>query len=78
MNNRNRTINKNNNSGIPGVWFKPNHGVAGSWIAIARINNKCVSKTFGCLRRGYENAKNLAIEWRKKHEEKCGITVRNN
>lgn len=73
---RNRSINKNNSTGVSGVFYSKSHGIAGAVIATARINGKAVNKKFGCLKMGYNEAFRKAVEWRKLHELKHNITPR--
>lgn len=73
INQRNRLMNKNNISGINGVWYNPKHGSAGAWIATKVINNKQINKKFGCFKLGYNKAKHLAIEWRNAHDLQFNI-----
>ena len=76
LNMRNRKRNTNNASGRSGVHFRPNHGSSGTWVAVAMRNGKFVTKSFGCLKRGSDEAKRLAEEWRNAHELEYNITVR--
>jgi hypothetical protein len=76
INQRNRRRNRNNKTGVSGLVFRPTHGSAGTWVATAMIDGRLRTKTFGCLRRGHDEARRLAVEWRKQHEAKYGITVR--
>ena len=76
LNQRNRKANSNNSSGVHGVIFRENHGKAGAWVATAVRDGRLVTRTFGCLKRGSDEAKRLAIEWRKRHEDEYEITIR--
>ena len=76
LNMRNRTINSNSSTGISGVTFRKNHGTSGAWVALGVIDRKFKTKTFSCSKYGYDEAKILAVEWRKQHEAEYGITVR--
>lgn len=75
---RNRKRNKNNSTGKTGVHFRESHGKGGAVTAYAHINNKLVSKTFGCLKRGKDAALAMAIQWRNDMESLLQISVRGN
>ena len=75
---RNRKRNKNNSTGKTGIHFRDKHGVAGAIVAYAHIDNRLVSKTFGCLKRGKDAAMAMAIQWRNDMESKLQISVRGN
>ena len=70
LNQRNKSIQRNNTSGIIGVKFLS--GI-NSWQAnIVDLNGKRKSKSFSINKYGYEKAKELAIEYRNKYEKIYG------
>ena len=75
-NQRNRVRNSNNTTGKSGIYYRPTHGKDGAWMAAGLVDGKLVTKTFGCTRRGIDEAKRLAEAWRNEHEMKHGIIVR--
>ena len=78
MNQNNRYININNKSGISGVFYQPKHGKSGAFVATARINGKTIKTSYGCYKRGFDKAKEMAINWRKQYEFINNTTVRGN
>lgn len=76
LNMRNRKRNSNNTTGKSGIHFRASHGPSGAWVAVAMRDGKFVTKSFGCHRRGADEARRLAEEWRNAHEAEYGITVR--
>lgn len=56
-----KKISKNNTSGHTGVYFNSK----GYWLATWRTRNIQHSKSFSVKKYGYDNAKNLAIEFRQ-------------
>ena len=75
---RNKKRSKNNTTGKTGIHFRESHGKAGAVVAYAHIDNKLVSKTFGCMKRGKDMALSLAIKWRNEMESVLHISVRGN
>ena len=67
-----RRVNKNNKTGTAGVFFRSSHGASGAYSAHVMVNGKMKSKTFGCLKRGTDEAFRLACEWRKEMEQIAG------
>lgn len=67
-----RAINKTNRTGKSGVFFRESHGSAGAYSAHVMIGEKMKSRTFGCLKRGKEEAFQLACEWRSEMERVAG------
>jgi hypothetical protein len=71
-NNRNKPIQKNNSSGVTGVWKRCTHG-RWSWIAQIQDNNgKRISKSFNINVLGDDEAKQRAIAWRRERERLYG------
>ncbi len=71
-NQRNRTIGKNNTSGHQGVSYKES---SNSWIAHWRDNNfKQKFRSFSVNKYGNDQAKQLAIDYRKAIEIECNYT----
>lgn len=64
---RNITIQCNNTSGNTGVYYHKKHN---TWYASIFNNNKRITKCFSCNK--FDNAKELAIEWRKNKENDYG------
>lgn len=60
INQRNKGVQKNNTSGIPGVRFDKN---INSWVSVyTDINGKRHTRTFSAKKYGYDEAKELAIK----------------
>lgn len=73
-----RARSKTNRTGKSGIFFRENHGSAGAYSAHAMVDGKMKSKTFGCLKRGKEEAFRLACEWRNQMERTNGLEVKGN
>ena len=68
-----RSLSKSNKTGKHGVFFRDSHGSAGSYTAHVMVDGKMKSKTFGCLKRGKDEAFRLACEWRTEMERITGL-----
>ena len=67
---KNTSIRSCNTSGIKGVRYDKTKD---AWIAEIKDNNHCkVRSSYACKKHGYENAKNMAIEFRKRKEKEFG------
>lgn len=70
LNQKNKSIQKNNTSGIPGVNYNPK---INSWVCRWNdFDKKRHTKTFSILKYGENEAKTMAIELRKEMEKKYG------
>jgi group I intron endonuclease len=70
-----RSINATNRTGKSGVFFRENHGPSGAFSAHAMVDGELKSKTFGCMKRGKDEAFRLACQWRVAMEQINGLTV---
>ena len=67
---RNRIKTKSNNSGIVGVYFLKGKYECDYWVAHwTKFNGKLCQKLFSIKKYGYEQAKQLAIDYRKEMEK---------
>lgn len=71
INTRNHKKRKDNSSGKTGVHYSKSEGL---WVVQYPINGKRRKRTFSTNLYGYEAAKELAIECRRKLDEKFGIS----
>ena len=70
LNQRNKSIQKNNTSGIPGVRYNP---LIESWTCRANdLNGKRITSTFSINKYGYDEAKKMAINKRNYYKDKFG------
>ncbi len=65
VNNKNKSLSKNNKSGIKGVRCDGKY-----WWAIISYKNKQKSTSFSIKKYGFDEAKKLAVEWRIEQEKK--------
>lgn len=74
INSNNKKLQSNNNSGVTGVSYDKN---SNSWIVNIKIKSQNMekTKTFSCNKYGYEEARQLAIEYRQNFDKKYGLNV---
>ena len=69
---RTKGINVNNTSGCKGVHRTNNRGYE-FWVATIKVKGKLYSKRFST--RKYDNAKELAVSWRKQKEKEFKVNL---